>query len=87
MDRGSGPSNARFLEDVGAVAARLEPGEGHSQGIVKAIAGRDILCAVVVMMVVGTVVRGILDLARRPANHRSRVFMHGASIVVSRPLG
>ena len=62
MDRGSGPSNARFLEDVGAVAARLEPAEGHNQGIVKAIAGRDILCAVVVMVVVGTVVRGILDL-------------------------
>ena len=54
MGSGSGPSNARFLEDVGTMAARIEPAEGHSQGVVEAITGRDILWAAVVMVVVGT---------------------------------
>ena len=44
--------NARFLEDVGTVPARSEPAEGHNQRVIEAIAGRDILCAVVVVVVV-----------------------------------
>ena len=44
--------NARFLEDVGTVPARSEPGFRHNQRVIEAIAGRDILCAVVVVVVV-----------------------------------